>query len=340
MRKPLWLLIGGDSMLGKEIRDLVEEQKLPVLLRLASSLPSAHVLARAAQEEEDFAVMEPLDAALLEEADVVLLGGSLEVNRQALAMARTLPAPPAFVDLAAHFEDLPESRLRAPILEAAPPPLESGAIHTLAHPAALALARVLALVHPRFPLLHSVATIFEPASQHGRAGIDELHQQTVNLFNFQQPPQDVFDAQVSFNLLPRYGSQAPRPLSESADRIDRHLASLLGERAIPLPSTRLIQAPVFHGYCLNLWLAFDARPAPAALESLLADAGLDIRTAVLEPASNVSVAGHSGLAISDIAEDRACPRAAWLWLAFDNIRAQAEAALLAAGTISRGRLHG
>ena len=45
--------------------------------------------------------------------------------------------------------------------------------------------------------------------------MDELHQQTVNLLSFQPLPKDVFDAQVAFNLVARYGrvdvDQAPSP---------------------------------------------------------------------------------------------------------------------------------
>ena len=45
--------------------------------------------------------------------------------------------------------------------------------------------------------------MFEPASEHGQRGMDELHQQTVNLLSFQPLPKDVFDAQVAFNMVAR-----------------------------------------------------------------------------------------------------------------------------------------
>ena len=53
-----------------------------------------------------------------------------------------------------------------------------------------------------------MATIFEPASEHGQRGMDELHQQTVNLLSFQPLPKDVFDAQVAFNMVARYGQKS------------------------------------------------------------------------------------------------------------------------------------
>ena len=46
----------------------------------------------------------------------------------------------------------------------------------------------------------AIVTVLEPASEHGRRGMDELHEQTVNLLSFQQLPKGVFDAQVAFNV--------------------------------------------------------------------------------------------------------------------------------------------
>ncbi len=337
MRKTDWLLVGGDTMLGREIRDLVEEQNLPVNLMLASSRSEEHILSAPDEEDEDITVMHALDRTLVEAADVVLLAGTAEANERAAALARQCAARPALVDVTGQFEGLAESRLRAPLLNADEPAAEAEAIHTLAHPAAVALARLIALLDARHRVARAVATILEPASQQGRAGVDELHNQTLSLMNFRQVPQEVFDAQVSFNLLPRYGRAAPHALAEAAARIERHLATLLGARHAPLPSVRLIQAPVFHGYCMSVWVEFEKRPPAAALERELEEAGLDVRDAAAEPATNVSVAGQVGLAVSDIAEDRSSPQAVWFWLAFDNLRAHAEAALLTAGLLARGR---
>ncbi|GIU76800.1 MAG: hypothetical protein KatS3mg005_0038 [Bryobacteraceae bacterium] len=337
MRRTDWLLVGGDTILGREIRDLIEEQKLPVNLTLAASRAGENVLSAPEEEDSDITVMHALDRTLVEAADVVLLGGTREANDHAAALARQCAEPPALVDLTGQFEDLPESRLRAPLLETGGEEAGGEAIHTLAHPAAVALARLVALLHPRHRLARVVATILEPVSQQGRAGIDELHNQTLSLLNFREVPQEVFGAQVSFNLLPRYGSGAPRALAEAAGRIEKHLATLCGARGLPLPSVRLIQAPVFHGYCLSVWAEFEKRPPVDVLERALEEAGLDLRRGDVEPVSNVSVAGQVGLGVSDIAEDHADAQAAWFWLAFDNLRAHAEAALLTAGLLARGR---
>ena len=77
-----------------------------------------------------------------------------------------------------------------------------------AHPAAVMLALLANNLRQATPLTRLVATLIEPASQHGAPAMDELHQQTVNLLSFQPLPKDQYDAQVSFNVLPALGDDA------------------------------------------------------------------------------------------------------------------------------------
>ena len=137
--------------------------------------------------------------------------------------------------------------------------------------------------------------IFAPASEHGTAGVEELQQQTISLLSFKSLPRAVFDAQLAFNLLARYGEEAPAALEDAELRIERHLATLLalpgeGEGA-PMPSLRLIQAPVFHGYSFSAWVEFEANPGIEALESGLATGSIEVRGADFEAPTNVGQAG-------------------------------------------------
>ena len=89
----------------------------------------------------------------------------------------------------------------------------------------------------------------------GRAAVDELQQQTVNLLSFQPVPKDQFDAQTAFNLLPSLGESAPLSLADIQVRIQRDLRAITGDR-LPVPLLQVIQAPVFHGFTLSLFLDF------------------------------------------------------------------------------------
>src|SRR5262249_31428661 len=155
-----------------------------------------------------------------------------------------------------------------------------------------ALALFLRRIHGQDAIRRSVIQIFAPASEHGASGVEELQEQTVSLLSFKKMPRAVFDAQISFSMLPRYGEEAPAALEASELRIERHLATLLalpgdGEGA-PMPSIRLIQAPVFHGYCFSAWVEFEVNPEMDALESGLAAGAIEVRGAEFDPPTNIS----------------------------------------------------
>ena len=178
----------------------------------------------------------------------------------------------------------------------------------------------------------AVVHIFEPASERGQPGLDELQQQTVAVLNFQKLRQDVFDAQVGFNLLARYGEEAPEPLESIEERLERHLASLLVDwPGVPMPSLRLIQAPVFHGHSFSLWVEFEERPKVEEIEEALEREGIDVRRG--EPPTNVGVAGQSGLSAGAIAVDSNNASACWFWIVADNLRLAAENAVAVAREI-------
>lgn len=328
MNKRKWVMVGGDTLAGREVSDYIDEHHLPVALVATSSGPEECVLT---ESEGEVAIMEPLDESALEGAEAVLLAGSAAVNERARGLACALSPRPALIDLTGGLESHPDARLRAPGIESAPRE-SANPIEIVAHPAAVALAKLLRILNTLARLRSAVVTVFEPASANGKAALDELHNQTVSLFNFSEQPKKVFDAQVSFNLLPRYGHHAQVASLEATERrIEQHLTTLLAPAGLPPVSLRVVQAPVFHGYCQSVWAEFESRPDAASIERSLKQTGADVRSAHHEPASNTAAVGQSGIMVSDIKPDAANPRGVWLWLASDNLRTVAETAVLIAG---------
>jgi aspartate-semialdehyde dehydrogenase len=197
------------------------------------------------------------------------------------------------------------------------------------------IAIVLQRLHRTFPVARAIVHVFEPASERGTPGIDELQQQTVNLLAFKPQPKKVFDAQLAYAMLAQFGAEAPVRLGDVEDRIERHLASLLERMdGPPMPSLRLIQAPVFHGHSFSFWIEFEDAPELSDLEDTMSQDPFDLRSADLEPPNNVGIAGQSGVAIGAIMPDRNSGSAFWIWAVADNLRLAAEtAALIAAEAV-------
>ena len=97
-----------------------------------------------------------------------------------------------------------------------------------------------------------------------------------------------------------------------------------------MPSLRVIQAPVFHGYSFSAWVEFEDPPELEALESSLTVAGIDVRGEEFEPPTNVGHAGQGGIAVGAISPDRNDATACWFWFVADNLRLHAENAVAVA----------
>jgi aspartate-semialdehyde dehydrogenase len=323
--------VGSDSLLGREIRDIVATSAPELDLRLiAADQEEAGTLTRVGDEPT---MVGGLDAESLAGARVIFLAASADASRKALELAGD-PPDAAIVDLTYAAEERPDARLRAPQVEGYDADAREAAVHVIAHPAAIAIALFLRRLQAHDPIRRSIIQVFAPASEQSATGVEELQQQTVSLLSFKQLPKAVFDAQVAFTMLPRYGEEAPATLEESELRIERHLASLLdlpgeGEGA-PMPSLRLIQAPVFHGYSFSAWVEFDGNPGVEALESGLQMDSIDVRGDDTEPPNNVGQAGQSGISVGAIAPDRNDPEAVWFWFVADNLRLSAENAVAVA----------
>ncbi|MEI9975347.1 MAG: Asd/ArgC dimerization domain-containing protein [Ignavibacteriota bacterium] len=323
-----WHWWAPTPLLGREIRDILATSESDIELRLiADTQETEGALTRVGDEP---AVVGGLNAASLSGARAVFLAGSAESAQKALHLLEDETST-TIIDLTGAAEDRPDARLRAPLVEWSEDSEDlehDSLVQVIAHPAAIALALFLRRLHSIEPLRTSVIQIFAPASEHGTAGVEELQGQTVSLLSFKKLPHAIFDTQLSFSMLAKYGDEAKTPLEETELRIERHLASLLalpgsGEGA-PMPSLRLVQAPVFHGYSFGVWVEFENDPSLETLEGGLVTAHIEVHGADFAAPTNVGQAGQGGIAVGAIAPDRNHPEACWFWIAADNLRLTAE----------------
>jgi aspartate-semialdehyde dehydrogenase len=207
-----------------------------------------------------------------------------------------------------------------------------------AHPAAVMLAMVAGRLNGRLPLTSVAATVMEPASEYGRAAMDELHQQTVNLLSFQTLPRELYDAQISFNLLPALGEAAKVKLGATEKRIRNHYAQLAGG-ALPALALQIVQAPVFHGYVASMLVEVASPAGVDQVEAALAGEHLDVVSGESDPPSNLSAAGQEDVMVRVIKESSEGELGTrfWLWLAADNLKLAALNAIACASELRRLR---
>jgi aspartate-semialdehyde dehydrogenase len=163
-----------------------------------------------------------------------------------------------------------------------------------------------------------VVTAFEPASEHGKPGLDELHTQTVHLLSFQSLPTEVFDTQLAFNLLPRYGEESKLSLAAVERRILAHFEKITAG-SLPVPSLMLVQAPTFHSYCFSIYIEAHKMTSAKELGRALNGGMVSVTEGAGDAPTNISVAGQDQVLV-EVRKDPGQEKGWWLWAASDNLR--------------------
>ena len=328
---PQVCLVGSDELQGVDLRDLLRESILGSRLKLLGGVEPGTAILSAGEDEP--VVITPMDEEALNEAKIVFLAGTAELNQRAFALIRPGPQAPVVIDLTRTLDDHAAARVRAPMAEPEGTAVDSF-VHVIAHPAAIIVAALLQRLGTAGSVRRAVVTAFEPASERGMEGVEELQQQTVNLLSFKTQPKAIYDEQLAFNVLSHFGEEAPLSLQTIQEGIERHLATLLSATpAVPMPNLRLLQTAVMHGHTASLWVLFAERPDVAALEAALEGEPFDYRGAGTTQPNPVGMAAQTGIAVGQVEADRNEARAIWLHAAADNFRLVSQNAISVATDI-------
>lgn len=324
-------IVGATSLKGKEVKQVLEERLFP--LRKLVLLDDPEALGQLTEFEGEPALVGAIDAGTFTENDLVLFASTADpFTRQNWPQAAAGTA--AIIDLSQALLDVPEARVRIPFLADCLPAMDDSPRrwYTVPHAAAIALLAILGRLNAKLPVRLAVANIFEPVSERGAAGLDELQEQTVRLLSFQSFPRAVFDAQVAFNLLARYGAESTAHLEEIEEKLYRQMerrAPRLAERV----SLRVLQAPVFHAHCLSVLVELEKPAEVAEVERALEGRRVSVLKQDDTPAGAVDVAGRDDVVIGPVVRDRKRPAAFWLWAVADNLRLTAQTAVDIAETL-------
>ena len=127
--------------------------------------------------------------------------------------------------------------------------------------------------------------------------MDELHEQTVNLLSFQQLPKKIFDTQVAFNMVARYGEQSAPPLAAVERRVLKHYERIAGKMRRG-PRCFWCRPRFFMDTRSACILNWRSRWTIEALAEALAGDHVTITGLAEESPSNVNAAGQGDILVS------------------------------------------
>jgi aspartate-semialdehyde dehydrogenase len=194
----------------------------------------------------------------------------------------------------------------------------------LAPSAPAIVACSLAVALKQFPIRRLAITFFQPVSERGQSGVEELESQTVKLLSLQPIPTEVFDTQVAFNLLDRWGPDSAESLSSARAAVAREVREYLNGR-VSMPAVSLIQAPVFFGCPFLAYAEFEfPSGSPTldleALSAKFSAVGFNLAGENDPAPSNTSIAGESQALLGRASPDGNVDGGYWFWGAADNLR--------------------
>ncbi|HEX4001873.1 MAG TPA: Asd/ArgC dimerization domain-containing protein [Candidatus Acidoferrales bacterium] len=318
-------IVGASSLLGKELKLVLEDRHFPAsdVILLDESV-MAGTLTEAAGEPT---FIRALEEDSFEGARFVFFAGTPADAERNWRTAQTSGA--TVIDLtgavAASASDVAGAVAWIPSLASALAPRSPAAPAPAVYvsPAApVIVACTLAAGFARIQPQRIVLVLFRPVSDHDQAGVEELESQTASLLSFREIDRSVFDTQVAFNLLARYGEASKPRIEDVRAAIARDVVSYLAGR-VPVPAIQLVQAPVFYGYAFAAYADLGAAGSAESLAQLEAAlSGLGVKVAAPDDASptNVSVAGESEIHLARIEPDPGVASGAWVWGVVDNLR--------------------
>jgi aspartate-semialdehyde dehydrogenase len=333
-------IAGASTLLGRELKEALSES--PLAAASFFLLDEEEAQGQLDQVGDEVTFVQAIGEDAFEHMDFTFFCGTEDLTRKHWRQA--LRSGSTVLDLSGALDQEAGVLVRAPWLgsEAVTPDLFTPAV-VPAHPAALALALVLERLQMAAPVRIAFATVMEPASEFGRAAMDELHQQTVNLLSFQGLPRAIYDAQAAYNLLGGLGESAAVSLNAVETRIRRHYDALAAGRW-PELALQVIHAPVFHGHTFSIAVELERPMEISALEEALSGEHVDLVLEDTDSPSNLAATGQNDVLVRLRPElgGRSATRTSrlWLWAAADNLRLNAQNAVECALDLRRLRPQG
>lgn len=312
-------IVGATGMVGRQIIEVLEERKLPIKgLRLLASEKSVgefvefndeslpvQQLAQDSFSDVDIALFCATDSISEEYCSIAVQAGAICIDTSSFwRMAEGVPLIVPSVNADA-LDDVRGKRIVA-----SP---SSSAVQL-----ALTLKAVSVCSAPK----RVIVSTYQPVSENGQLGVDELRKQSGELLNGRPAKNKVYPHQISFNCIPQVGR-----FTDDGSTVDE--MSLVAETAKVLAlqdlkmSVTAVRVPVFYGLSQSLNIetveAVSVEDARRELEAMV-DVELIDEICDEEYPMPVDVAGQDSVYVGRVRLDTSNPNTLNLWVAADNLR--------------------
>ncbi len=311
-------VVGATGNVGREMLNILEELDFPVdKMHAVASRKSKGVEVSWGDRTIKCEDIELFDFSSV---DLVLMSAGGDASR--LWSEKIGKAGPIVIDNSSAFRMDPDVPLIVP--EVNPDAIKLATKkNIIANPNCSTLQLVVALkpLHDAAKITRAVVSTYQSVSGAGKAGMDELWNQTKAIYGLGDATPKLFPKQIAFNVIPFIGSFRDDGFTDEEAKMWNEVHKIM-DPAIKLTVT-CVRVPVFVGHSESVNLEFDRPISPDEARAILREApGVMVidkqeHDGYITP---VDAAGEHAVYVSRIRKDTTVEHGLSLWVVSDNLR--------------------
>ncbi|MEO6341446.1 MAG: aspartate-semialdehyde dehydrogenase [Caulobacteraceae bacterium] len=311
-------VVGATGNVGREMMTIIEELNFPVdEMYAVASRKSIGVEVDFGNQKLKCKDLETFDFS---KVDIVLMSAGGEVSR---AWSEKIgKAGPVVIDNSSAWRMHPDVPLIVP--EVNPDDIDGfRKKNIIANPNCSTCQLVVALkpLHDASRIKRVVVSTYQSVSGAGKEGMDELWNQTKNVFVLGATPPKKFPKQIAFNVLPFIGKFLPDGYTDEEAKMWLETKKML-DPSIELTVT-CVRVPVFVGHSEAVNIEFEDELSPDEAREILRNAPGVVVVDKREPdgyTTPIECVGEFGVFVSRIRKDPTVEHGLNIWVVSDNLR--------------------
>ncbi len=310
-------ILGATGRVGQELLKVLEERDFPIgELRLLASARSKD--STITFKGKSYPVQEPTPESF-KGIDIVLASAGEEISKRLAPIA--VEKGCVVIDNSNGFRMDPEVPLVVPEVNGETLKNHKGIV---ANPncSTAQLVVVLKPLHEVAGLKRVIVSTYQSVSGAGKEAMDELELQTKALMNDEEYKPNVFQKQISFNLIPHIDKFLDNGYTKEEMKVVNETQKILGLPNLPVTCTA-VRVPVVISHSEAVTIEFERPISPAQARETLANSSIievwDDPTNAIYP-TPLDAAGQDPVYVGRIRRDTSSETGLNMWVVADNLR--------------------
>ena len=310
-------VVGATGSVGREILSILDERKFPVdeIFALASSKSKGNTVGFGKKE----IIVEDLSEFDFSKADIALFSAGGKISNEYAPKAADKGC--VVIDNSSKFrmdEDIP---LIVPEVNADQIP-DYKERKIIANPNCSTIQMVVALkpLYDLSKIKRVIVSSYQSTSGAGKEAMEELFGQTKGIFSNSPVDPNIFQKQISFNVIPQIGSFESSGYTEEEEKMINETKKILDPN-INVSAT-CVRVPTFIGHAESINIEFEEYVSSEDAVKALSDApGCNVESFGSEEyMTPIECVGDDATFISRVRNDDSIKNGLNLWVVSDNLR--------------------